>query len=142
VSNRLPDHAAALYELFFQKASEEVVIFCRNLAPDVFQRSPVQNAFVKALARGVRVRILVQEECEGAKLLNDCGETVALAIDLAHPDDAKLPYNFCVRDKESYRFERDKNSFEAFAKMSHPSEAKTLYDAFEQYWVRRQVRQY
>ncbi len=141
VSNRMPQHAAVLYEVFFEHAREEVVAFSENLDSRVFQESNVRNALVKALVRGVRVRILVQEAPETNSLSEIC-ESMALSIDKASDDDANVAYNFCVKDRESYRFEKDRNTTEAFAKMYQPEEAKRLYDHFEGLWKNRRIVKY
>src|SRR5437899_3306544 len=49
ISNSLPSHAAILYEVFFKHAKNQIRIFCRNLADEVFGRQTVVDAAADAL---------------------------------------------------------------------------------------------
>lgn len=140
VENSSAAHAAALYELFFDRARSSVLIFCKNLAQNVFENVSVISAIRRATkARQIEVRIIVQEEKpESKSLLDLSSEPDGLKLRLAHEKDSRLEYNFCVKDQESYRFEKKKDYMSAFAKMYHPEEGQTLYNHFSDLWARSQ----
>jgi hypothetical protein len=135
IGNQLPQHAAALYELFFNRAKRQVVMFCKNLNKEVFDSPEVVTSFLAALKRGIQIRLVLQSNHDG-ECFHKVKDCVGFQIRKASQDDGAQAFNFCVKDLESYRFENDKNTTAAFAKMYSPDESLRLQEFFESMWTR------
>ena len=138
VSNSKPDHAVALYELFFDRAREEVIIFCNKLKKEVFNNEAVTKSLECALDRGIKIRVLLQ--CDSAQVectrLSNFQTHDNFLPKYASTEDANSRLNFCVVDKKAFRYESDKNTFEAVAVMNNPKVSEKLYKSFEEMWGR------
>ena len=113
---------------------KEVVVFCRNLQRDVFENQCINNAIKSAIDKGVSIRILLQQDPESQSIINMKSE--GLLISMASEEDKQRVFNFCVKDKESLRWEEDRKEVKAYASMYRPSEATTLHQNFELMWRR------
>ncbi len=134
-SNSQPAHAAAIFEEFFRTALDRVVIFCRNLNPEVFEDSCLLKELKEALCRGVQVDVICQEPPMSRSVTGmteahkDC-----LSIRMAGKESQrKLKENFAVMDGRAIRLEMDHDHAKAFACFNARKRAKALEDAFDAY---------
>jgi hypothetical protein len=77
----------------------------------------------------------VQESPESS-CVNETKKYPAFELRIADAETKKLLFNYCVKDRESFRFESDKEKTEAFAKMYMPNEADKLWSHFDMLWNR------
>ena len=138
VSNSKADHAAALYELFFNKAKNRIVIFCNNGAKDIFEMPTVITAFKGAIEKGISVMLVAQTALECQSIKDMARNSVNFIIKMASKSDADRLENFCVVDEHAFRYEPNKTKFEGFARMNYPEDAKKLIARFDQIWERAQ----
>lgn len=137
ISNSMPEHAAILFEAFFKHAKKQVLIVCRHLHADVFGKDFVIDAAKRALARGVSLWIVTQEEDFQAKDFVAAIRTVKSNgnVRLEHAPTEKgrsLPFNFAVMDDKAFRFESDREICKAEASMNCPEIAKRLIQIFQE----------
>jgi len=114
VSNGKTEHAAALFSVFLNRAKKNVVFFCKELRDVVYDDEEVLSALDGAIARGVRIDVLVQdrssknsrfaEELRGA--MTD-GKLVFFFEELPEPQKS-MPFNFAYADNHAFRFEADR----------------------------------
>jgi hypothetical protein len=136
ISNSMPGHAAILFEAFFDYAQDHVLILCRHLNAEVFDREFVVDAAKRALNRNVLVSILTQEEPQ-AKRFVDAIEPLKLtkkySLERAATEKGQsLPFNFAVMDERAFRFEGDRGEVQAEASMNCPQVATRLVKMFEE----------
>jgi phosphatidylserine/phosphatidylglycerophosphate/cardiolipin synthase-like enzyme len=142
ISNGMTVHGAILIETFLKHAKERVVIFCRNLAKDAYNRVTMLANMETALRKGVQVDIISQSDPESEALVaavdqwkKDSKMKVTLNVlrpeeNAAHEKLAGLPINFAVMDRRAYRFEPDHGAHKAVASMNRPAEATQLEELF------------
>jgi len=136
-TNNQPAHARVIFETFFCRATQEVDIFCRNLAADVFNSTRLCENLIGAVKRGVKVRVFTQENPESSSFVETLRKLVAANPDLVALKQGNsnhlnnLGFNFAVMDEKAYRFEPNKADFVAFASMNNPSVCKSLLSVFQ-----------
>lgn len=119
-SNGRAEHAAIIYETFLKFAKLRLRIFCHNLSQQVF-KAPLVQRMESALARGVQIEIITQEEPESQELKNAIpvwllkNLPISLFRAKAGSNAATMQANFATLDGKAYRFEQDHNNHQAFA---------------------------
>jgi hypothetical protein len=135
-TNNQPAHARVIFETFFCRATQEVDIFCRNLAADVFDSVRLCENLIGAVKRGVKVRVFTQENPAPSSFVDTLQELIAAKPELVELKKGNsnslnsLGFNFAVMDGKAYRFEPNKDDFVAFASMNNPSVCKSLLSVF------------
>ena len=137
IGNSKTEHAAALYELFFKKAKQEVVVFCKDGSSQVFDEQSVKRQMHEAATKnGIQIRVVVQDGNPQCKSLDEIKTFKNVAVKKAAPEDAAKGYNFCVVDGIAFRYERDREEHVAFARMNYPPDANKLLRGFDEIWAR------
>jgi hypothetical protein len=132
IPNSQAEHAAALFELFFDKAKYRVDIFCENLSQEVFSVDWVRKAFHGALERGISIKILLQKEAPyQEELLADFNQE---NLRFASQDVAALDFNFSIMDNRAYRYEPNKRECAAVASLNDGNNCGKLSDTFSTLW--------
>lgn len=140
VSNSCTEHAIILIETLLSRATKDVRILCRDLDPVAYDEPSVIQSIVDAAAKGVAIRILVQNEPMAKRLLqviqSDFGSKKAPEIRVCN-DVAKVcsdGVNFVVADSKSFRIEEDLDRKVATASANHPTLAGRLVRLFDRIW--------
>jgi len=132
ISNGTQEHAALLFELFFRKATDRVVIFCEKLSEAIFDQGIVVEAAVQALNLGRRISIISQSRPESQKFIELAKKFSNLEIVTATNEEVKnLEVNFAVVDHRAYRFEPRRGDCKAQARMFDVPGAIQLLDTFQ-----------
>lgn len=130
ISNGMPEHAAILYECFFDKAQSEVLILCDKLANEVFGQRGVLTKAREALARNVSIDILTRFKPEDGPFLDLARNGEFPNLRVIHM--AQAPeVNFAVVDGKRYRYEENLKEFRAVACMNAPDVSAILAKAFK-----------
>jgi hypothetical protein len=139
--NSTIDHAAVIIEKMFRHAKNEVYIVTKQLNGRVFG----QDAVVRE-ARGFlsntdhKVRILMEDDAsslsEGHPLVEELRQhPMGYQIKQLKPEVArKLEFHFTGADKDSYRFEPDKEEWEAIAVFGDDTGGERLHSVFGSMW--------
>lgn len=135
VTNRDRDHAAVIVSTLFTRAKKSVILFCKNLDGDFYNRRPIRCAIVEAVKNGVNVEILVQEVPEANELLADLDSLSTrtnLRIGKCKPgiSGAETEINFAVMDGKAFRLENDRNLHTALACAKNSELAEKLIQLF------------
>lgn len=138
ISNGQPIHAAAIYDLFFERAKYSVDIFCKDLSRDVFGLKWVTEAFRKALERGVTIRLLIQEELPEQKNILDKIKLPGLQVRYGDDNIKGFKFNFSVMDNRAYRYESDKQQCKAIAQLNDNKNSDTLNRTFSELWKQQE----
>ena len=139
ISNGQPGHAAVLYQVFFERAKQQMQIFCKNLAEAVFDSPTLAKALNEAVNRGVSVWVITQETPSATnafykelqKLAKEKPDRVVWK-DLASITKPEIrryrdqQQNFCVVDAKAYRFDADTSKCQAVASMNQPKIGEML----------------
>jgi hypothetical protein len=132
ISNGTQEHAALLFELFFRKATDRVVIFCEKLSKAVFDKSFVVDAASQALSSGRRISIITQLPPESERFNDLTKQFSNLEIVTAtNPFVKSLEVNFAVVDHRAFRFEPKRGDCKAQASMFDVPGAVRLLDTFQ-----------
>jgi len=138
ISNGAPLHAAILYEKFFQHAKASVVIFCKKLASEVFTEPLILSQAERALARGVSIRVVTQDEevdknifSEWIKEKANTDERVSCLSGQHVAKIRDIEANFTVMDGRAYRLEKERGEIKATACVNDPVLAEKLTAIFE-----------
>ena len=126
--NHSSNHAAVVYEVFFEKARKDVRMFCSKLCAKVFDRDELVTALRGAHARGIAFSIVVEEKPDESKFLRALAE-LSIPVRAFGKDVAK--FNFCVVDSKAFRFEEDNKTPKAFVNMNDESTAQKLVAFFD-----------
>jgi hypothetical protein len=129
VPNGKAEHAAVLFEVFFQKAEHSIQIFCHNLAGSVYNRPEIKEAVQGAVERGVSIDVVIEAPAEAADLVAVLGESSRSSVKKVHAG-VDYPFNFAVVDDHAFRFEPDSDSIKAIACAWNPERAKGLKSLF------------
>lgn len=138
ISNKDRDHAAVIVSALFKTATGEVCLFCHNLSQDFYSRGDVVATAVDAVARGVSVRILTQEEPEAIGFVTQLfkaaagANSVQLRVCKPEADSCRLPYNFAVVDGKAFRIEVDRSDAKALACANDTKLAGQMLHQFNQ----------
>jgi hypothetical protein len=122
-SNGKGEHAAVILETFLLKARSRVLLFCKNLASSVFERTSMRDAVLDALSRKIIVEIICQEEPESVSFVHSVrkweaeGRSIRLNV-ATDVSVSKLAWNFAVADGHAYRFEKNNQVTKAVACMN------------------------
>lgn len=134
-TNRDRDHAAILISTLFTHAKNEVVVLCRNLDSEFYERDGVKDAILDAINRGVKVTFRVQEEPEKTDLVEKLRQNNVPNIDFAvcKPGSraANCKFNFTVTDSKAFRLEEDRTQHAAIACANNPEVAKDILSVFK-----------
>ena len=134
-SNGKAEHAAIIFETFFQRANRRVIFFCQNLSRDVFARPGLRIQMQEALRKNIAVDFLIQsppesEDLEGA-IQNWQADGLPVNLIVAkNPTVQNLSSNFAVMDGKAYRFEENRGEKKAVACMNGVASAKGLVSLF------------
>ena len=130
----MPEHAAIIYETFLKCAQTSVILFCRNLAKNVFESPGMFDRIESAALKGIKIDIITQEEPESLNLaaaLRQWSLSPRMDVSfLVGPRLANVQSNFAVMDHQAYRFEPNRNEVAAHACMFNQSFARDLENAF------------
>ncbi|MCB1244683.1 MAG: hypothetical protein AB7I98_17390 [Verrucomicrobiales bacterium] len=140
-SNGQPSHAAIIFAEMLRRAKSHVLIFCKELAKEVFDGDrDIIPALRSALERNVDVSIIVQEKPQSLEFvrhatdfLNDRllpGEVSVIECGQGTQPIKDIELNFAVMDQKAVRVEFDKGKVEAVACANNPRMAKTLTTHF------------
>ena len=124
-----------------------------ELNPLVYSRAPIIKAVHEFLTKdSTRIRILFDGEPNKAhKSLDELiqqNELLKNIIDFKDKVDLKLvpknvaelyDFHFLVADQKSYRFEDDRNRFDAIAQFDNSELGKALNDRFDEVWAMSSV---
>lgn len=143
-SNGQPSHAAVIFAEMLRRSKSHVMIFCKELAEDVFDKErDIIPALKAALSRNVDVSIIIQDEPKSAEFLNHArkfledrllpGEVSVIGCGALPELDVirNLPWNFAVMDGKATRTELDKGVVQATACANDPATAKDLIATFK-----------
>ena len=138
ISNGKPEHAAVIFKLFFEFATAKVLIFCKDLNSSVFGDDRILMAAVKAVERGVSIRVITQSAEVQKNKFSDWlskmaseGTCVSFKKCLDSHHFVKLPANFAVMDEKAFRLEPNNQNIQAKACMNNPKLAKDLGSVFQ-----------
>lgn len=139
--NNSPDHASIIIETLLGSAQREVCLLTHALNPDVFAREEIVGAAQKFLSDGTHsLKILIE---------SDPSETVStghpLAQELVQHSNSEIrmlpawilsdiPYHFTVADADSFRFEPNKDKWEASAAFGDERSGRKLQNVFDRLW--------
>jgi len=140
VPNSKSEHAADLISVFFQKASSRVQIFCKNLAPTVYDSDELLFNAISAANRRVKIEVITQEgipdNSKFCKELESAGKEPSALVNFINRTSLpasmnELEFNFIIADDHAYRFEPDRNNFSAFACANDKEKVKILSSIFD-----------
>lgn len=133
VGNSIPEHAALLYELFFNKAKKNIRIYCKNLCQRIFDKDSVINAFKDAVERKVNIEIMITEDKPESQRFPSVLEQLNIKLNCGMPCAMvnNHPINFCVVDERAYRYEEKNSECKAVACFKDSQIASTLIELFE-----------
>ena len=135
-SNSRAEHAAVIFETFFKKAKQSVVLFCENLSEKVFNLPSVLSFAESALRRGTRLTVLVQKTPQATTFLESVKrwqkDELPITIQVSKPgsEASTASANFAVMDRKAYRFEPNRGEPAAFACMNDVASADRLLGLF------------
>ena len=133
-SNSRPEHAVIILETFFKNAKDRVVVFCQKLSNRTYGGKPLIILVEKALRRGVKVRVVIQEnpECQAfmEAAINWKTQNLPVVVSKADAGHRPVEVNFTVMDRKGYRFESNRQEPAAFACMNNPETAVLLLRRF------------
>jgi hypothetical protein len=139
ISNKDTTHAQIIIETMASRAKKSLDFLSLKLCEKLYDSPEVSSKIMAASMRGVKVRMLSQEEME-AKVLKDfsliVGGGSAIQFRKAIKDSFvnEAPYNFVVMDGKAFRFEEDKSSHSATASANNPDLCRQMLDMFERMW--------
>ncbi len=97
-------HAMIIIEAILAHAQNNVKIFCRQLAEDVWGESRILDAIFDAIIRNVKIEICTQEAvAESSRKNSLCNLGIALRENIRKD----ILFNFVVADKKMFRYEPD-----------------------------------
>jgi len=113
-SNSNTAHARAILETFFELAKDKVCIFCESLHAEFYDS--LKDDIQAALARGVKIEIISQEEACSIKVCEIKDKNFAISK-TENQGVRDLDFNFAVMDNTSFRFEDNKENHKATVSM-------------------------
>ncbi|MEI6165466.1 MAG: hypothetical protein WCR23_13910 [Planctomycetota bacterium] len=134
--NGKAEHAMVIFETFFKRAKENIVIFCKDLSEKVFNSDNLISLAEDALRRKARVTILTQSDPKSDKFVAACSrwkeEKLPITMRVSKPGSSasSTTANFAVMDRKAYRFEPNREEKTAFACMNNESACATLLGVF------------
>ena len=134
------EHAAVIVEQIFRSAKKDVCIITERLNGHVFGREEVVREAKSFLSDGTHsLKILMEEGASvlspGHPLVEEMRRHSNVEVRKLDPSvTAKLDYHFLVMDDDSYRFEPDKNKWEAVAVFGDSKGAQNLGSIFASLW--------
>ncbi|WP_417824395.1 hypothetical protein [Thalassospira lucentensis] len=139
IYNSSLDHAAILSAAMFEHASNEVCILTGKLDAKVYGREGVvENARIFLSRPDRKIRVLVehleevdQKDHPFTKEFSDNSDVEIRALNV---DQHKVPFHFIVMDRDSYRFEKDKNVPSAVAAFGDSKGGENLTRIFDEMW--------
>lgn len=143
IDNSSAEHAAILIKNMFNYATVCVDLFSGCLTKSVYERQDIKDAGRSFIARGGKVRILVQDEnsdeflkdhefIRSVKSACDDGKDGNFTVSKLSPAIGKdIKAHFLVMDKRAYRYEPDKLKHEAVACFNNPDIALSLSGLFD-----------
>lgn len=145
ISNRNTLHAKILIETLVSTSQSSVDVLCKNLCKKVYGDAGIRSRIAAAALRGVRFRILCQNEPEASDLepslraLGITDDMVAFRFASKTSEAANAPYNFVVTDRSAFRFETDPNDHVATASANSTEIARKILKAFNELWIGNEV---
>lgn len=137
IPNASISHAAVVIENLFSHADKSIRIFTGELNKEVYSLSAVREAAKDFLAkRAGTLEILIQNllgagDISEHQLIRDCLENSNCKVQyVTDENDKKINCHFIVADGRAWRFEPDKNTFEAIACFNDQDSAKKLESIF------------
>ncbi|MBD1210046.1 MAG: hypothetical protein H9535_16555, partial [Ignavibacteria bacterium] len=144
--NNSPDHAAIIIESLLETAQSEACIVTTAMNPDVFGREAVVSAARHLLSDAKRsMRILIETDpvdavSPGHPLVQELRQHNAVEVrQIPSLISNDMDYHFTVVDGDSFRFEPDKQKWEASAAFGDERNGKKLKSIFDSVWEMSQV---
>ena len=136
ITNKDRSHAGILIATMFTMAKDRMVVFCQNLAADIYDTEEVQSAVMSAVERGVKVDILVQDSPQATRLVEALKPHVVngrVRLFACIPGDtcSQAQVNFTVMDGKGFRLEANRAVFSAHACANNPQLAKGMLTLFD-----------
>ena len=125
--NSSVEHACALIAGLLNFACKEVWIYCLHLGADVWEKDDVMDALKQAIAKGVRINVVVQHRHSDGNRALAC--LYAANVVVRQTGVAFKP-NFVVVDGKAFRFEEDPEKRQGVACANDPQTATALIEAF------------
>ena len=126
--NSCVEHAIAILIEIFRHATKEVKIFSKELNPDAWLNSSLQDEIIAASSRNVDIKIAIQSVSIADSNIERFFQTLSITVKtLCAPN---VDFNFVVADGRMFRFESDANKYHAVAGANNPQIAKELKEAF------------
>jgi hypothetical protein len=131
IPNSEPEHAAILYEVFFEHAKEHVRIFCNKLSKNVFNTPALVHQASLALKRNVQISVMVQQDQTEQSSFSELLKTAGVPILQAPASTRNTTFNFATMDTRSVRIEPNRDKCEAQARMHAPALAAAWVKVFD-----------
>jgi hypothetical protein len=138
ILNRTPEHTAVIIAALLNHAKTRVNILSKQLSEDVYLNRDVINAAVGFLRDHpeAKLSILAENPVPNnhqflAELPKEFRDRVSLKV-LPKEVQAGHTFNFTVADGHSFRFEKDRDSREAFAQFGEDAIGNALDSIFAQ----------
>lgn len=140
VYNSSIEHAAIIIEKLIKHAKSDVCIVTQRLNGHVFGRREVVDESAAFLSDAShKFRILMEDDrsslSEGHPLIQEGLQHSGFEIRRIDPEVTnKIDFHFTLADSDSYRFEPDKNKWEAVGVFGDDKGAKRLRQIFDKIW--------
>ncbi len=140
ILNRSPKHAAIIISYLFKRAEKYVEILTNKLSQEVYANSDVIKAAVEFLRGDAhrRIRILHEEQLDFpthpfVQALKNAGCSEQLLLSAIPKESQKrYKFNFALSDRKNYRFEKDRESYEAVVQFGEPRLSSQLGHVFDE----------
>jgi len=139
-ANTGKEKAAAIMREMVSYAKREVCLFCNEMSAEIYNIEGVVEAFCDALERGVKFRVLIQQEhicSDSKKIINLFGQYKKLVEQRSSSQVEKLQsisVNFCVVDDTCARWEDDRSSRKGKFYTHSYFDVQAIKQMFEQVW--------
>ena len=133
-SNATVSHAIILIEELLNAAKVTFDIYCKSLGADVWCTEPVLSALIRAFDRGVRFRVVVQNDPEEGNAAFKFFRERQIIV--CKDNDSGVGSNFVIADGESFRCEIDNSRREGCAYAVNREYSDILNEMFESLYAR------
>lgn len=135
IQNRDQEHAAVLFKAMFDNAKSRIRIFSGGLIQNFYGDTTMIESARRFLEReNTRIEVIVESDLDGGnsnpfvELLNRFPQSNYLGSIGTQPNSVQ---HFVTMDDIGFRFEEDKETFEAVACFNDPTLTKDLIEVFE-----------
>lgn len=139
ILNRSPKHAAVIISYLFKRAQRCVEILTNRLSQEVYANAEVIQSAVEFVRGGSDriIHILHEEQLDfpthpfvSALKNSDCSKQLILSA-IPKESQRRYKFNFALSDRENYRFEKDRDSYEAVVQFGEAKLAGQLGKVFD-----------